>query len=265
MNETGRRRSRIPPLRRGVYILPNLFTSAGLLSGFYAIIATLDHRYQTAARMILVAQLCDLLDGRIARWTRSSSLFGVEYDSLSDLVAFGVAPAILVFEWALKPWGRPGWLAVSLYVVCAAIRLARFNVQVSSVEKRHFVGLPTPAAALVIASTVLLHFHLGGKDEPNKHLTMLLVIFAVAGLMVSEVRYFSFKEIRLHQRHPFPVFLGVLLIMYLTVWDYQWMVFLGVTSYALSGPVTLVWRLWRGRGRAATASVAPLDKGAPPG
>ncbi len=144
----GRRRRRIPPLRRGVYLLPNLFTSAGLISGFYSVIATLGHRYELAAIMILVAQACDVLDGRIARLTRSSSSFGEQYDSLADLVAFGVAPGILVYQWALVPWGRWGWLAATLYVTCGALRLARFNVQVGSVEKRHFVGLPIPAAAL---------------------------------------------------------------------------------------------------------------------
>src|SRR5439155_646013 len=144
----GRRRRRIPPLRRGVYLLPNLFTSAGLISGFYSVIATLGHRYELAAIMILVAQACDVLDGRIARLTRSSSSFGEQYDSLADLVAFGVAPGILVYQWALVPWGRWGWLAATLYVTCGALRLARFNVQVGSVERRHFGGPRVPAAAV---------------------------------------------------------------------------------------------------------------------
>src|SRR5262249_13812461 len=154
-----RRARRIPPLRKGVYILPNLFTSGGLFAGFYSIICTLNHEYQQAAVMILVAQLCDMLDGRVARLTRSTSSFGIQYDSLADLVAFGVAPGILVYIWALKPWGRWGWLAASLYVTCGALRLARFNVQIASVEKRHFVGLPIPAAADVIAATVLLYYY----------------------------------------------------------------------------------------------------------
>src|SRR5438552_4561841 len=111
-----RRRRRIPPLRRGVYLLPNLFTTAGLITGFYSIIATLGHRYQLAAIMILVAQACDVLDGRIARLTRSASSFGEQYDSLADLVAFGVAPGILVYQWALVPWGRWGWLAATAFV-----------------------------------------------------------------------------------------------------------------------------------------------------
>src|SRR6185369_6008654 len=194
------RRRRIPPLRSGVYILPNLFTTGGLVAGFYAIICT--HvggiqvamggngalRYQMAAKMILLAQVCDMLDGRIARLTRATSSFGVQYDSMADLIAFGVAPGFLVYVWALRPWGRWGWLAATMYVACAALRLARFNVQIGTVEKRHFLGLPSPAAADVIATTVLLFYYLfGDESTPSKQVLMLLVIFGVAALMVSEI------------------------------------------------------------------------------
>jgi CDP-diacylglycerol--serine O-phosphatidyltransferase len=243
----GRRRRRIPPLRKGVYIVPNLFTSSGLFAGFYSIICTLNEQYWLAAVMILVAQLCDMLDGRIARLTRATSSFGIQYDSLADLVAFGVAPGILVYQWALRTWGRWGWLAASLYVTCGALRLARFNVQIASVEKRHFVGLPIPAAADVIAATVLLYYWLGGEGETGKHIMMLLVIFAVAGLMVSEIRYYSFKEIRFHHRHPFSVLLLLIALIYLTVGQPEVMLFLGIASYALSGPVTLLVRSLTGR------------------
>jgi CDP-diacylglycerol---serine O-phosphatidyltransferase len=260
----GRRRRQIPPLRKGVYLVPNLFTSAGLFAGFYSIIATLNHGYRLAAVMILVAQLCDMLDGRIARLTRSTSSFGIQYDSLADLVAFGVAPGILVYDWALRPWGRWGWLAASLYVTCGALRLARFNVQIASVEKRHFVGLPIPAAADVIAATVLLYYWLGGEGATYKHLTMLLVIYTVAGLMVSEVKYYSFKEIRFHHRHPFPVLLGLILLGYLTVWKPQLMLFLGIGAYALSGPISLAARRLSGRQQPAAATsgvrAVALDK-----
>lgn len=255
-----RRKRRIPPLRKGVYIIPNLFTTAGLFAGFYSIIATLGGQYRTAAAMILVSQVCDVLDGRIARLTRSSSSFGIQYDSLADLVAFGVAPGILVYQWALRPWGRWGWLAATLYVTCGALRLARFNVQVGTVEKRHFVGLPIPAAADVIAATVLLYYYVGGQGATNKHLAMLLLIFTVAGLMVSEIRYFSFKEIRIHHRHPFPVLLLLIVLGLLTVGAPQPMIFLGISTYALSGPVALAWRLTFGRRHAArVAGPAPAD------
>lgn len=254
----GRRRRRIPPLRKGVYLVPNLFTSGGLFAGFYSIIATLSGDFWLAAAMILLAQLCDVLDGRIARLTHSTSSFGIQYDSLADLVAFGVAPGILVYEWALRPWGRWGWLAASLYVTCGALRLARFNVQVASVEKRHFLGLPIPAAADVIASTVLLYYWLGGEGETNKRIMMLVLIYVVAALMVSEIRYYSFKEIRFHHRHPFQVLLGLILLIYLTVAQPEVMLFLGAMGYALSGPLATVGRLGN-RGRVSTAAPVPEE------
>ena len=160
-----RRRPRIPPLRNGVYLLPNLFTTGGLVAGFYSIICTHNAAVATvtnaasrglfrwAAGMILAAQVCDMLDGRVARLTRSTTSFGMQYDSLADLIAFGVAPGFLVYTWALAPWGRWGWLAATLYVTAGALRLARFNVQVGTVERRHFLGLPIPAGANMIAAT----------------------------------------------------------------------------------------------------------------
>ena len=247
MRDPSRPRRHIPELRKGVYILPNLFTTAGLFAGFYSIIATLNHDYRLAAVMILASMLCDTLDGRIARLTRSSSSFGVQYDSLADLIAFGVAPGILVYTWALRPWGRWGWLAATLYVTCGALRLARFNVQVGSVERRFFIGLPIPAGAAVIASTVLLYYYLSGEGDPNKHILMLLVIYAVAGLMVSEFRYFSFKEFKLHRRHPFPVLLALIVLIMLTIGAPEVMLFLGIIGYALSAPTVCLWRLLRRR------------------
>jgi CDP-diacylglycerol--serine O-phosphatidyltransferase len=256
------RRRRIPPLRSGVYILPNLFTTGGLVAGFYSIICTHNGRYKTAAYMILLAQVCDMLDGRIARLTRATSSFGVQYDSLADLIAFGVAPGFLVYVWALTPWDRWGWLAATAYVACAALRLARFNVQVGTVEKRHFLGLPSPAAADVVATTVLLFYYVGGRDTPNKHVFMLLVIFGVAALMVSEIRYFSFKEFHIHRRHPFPVLLGLIAVVLLTIGAHQPMLFLGLTGFALSGPVTWLWRQVmrrRRRGGGSSGSEATRD------
>jgi CDP-diacylglycerol--serine O-phosphatidyltransferase len=232
----------IPPLRKGVYILPNLFTSAGLFAGFYSVICTLRGDFPLAAIMILVAQLCDVMDGRIARLTRTTSSFGVEYDSLADLVAFGVAPGILVWSWALQPWGRWGWLAATMYVTCGALRLARYNVQAGSVERRHFVGLPIPAAADVVASTVLIYFYFGGQGAANKMLVMPLLITGLAALMVSEVRYFSFKEFQLHHRHPFPVLLGLLCLVVLTIAEPEPMLFVAATTYALSGPLGAMLR-----------------------
>jgi CDP-diacylglycerol--serine O-phosphatidyltransferase len=246
--EFPRRRPRgIPPLRKGVYILPNLFTSAGLFAGFYSVICTLQGDLRLAAIMVVIAQLCDMMDGRIARITRTTSSFGVQYDSLADLVAFGVAPGILVWRWALQPWGRWGWLAATVYVTCGALRLARFNVQVGSVERRHFIGLPIPAAANVVASTVLLYFYFGGQGAANKTVLMPLLIMGLAALMVSEIRYFSFKEFQLHHRHPFPVLLGVLCLIVFVIAEPEVMLFLVATSYALSGPLGATLRFFQRR------------------
>jgi len=233
--------------RRGVYLLPSMFTLANMFCGYACIVYAMQGQYETAAPFIGFAIVLDMLDGRIARLTRATSSFGIQYDSLADLVAFGVAPGILVYQWALRTWGRWGWLAASLYVTCGALRLARFNVQIASVEKRHFVGLPIPAAADVIAATVLLYYWLGGEGETGKHIMMLLVIFAVAGLMVSEIKYYSFKEIRFHHRHPFSVLLLLIAMIYLTVGQPEVMLFLGIAGYALSGPVVLLSRWVTGR------------------
>lgn len=235
------RRSRFQtPLHRGVYVLPNLFTTGGLLAGFYSIICSLRDDFQMAAIFILVAQVFDILDGRIARLTRTTSKFGIEYDSLSDLIAFGVAPGILVYHWALEPWRTWGWLAASLYVTCGALRLARFNVQYDNVEKRHFIGLPIPAAADVIASTVLLYYYLGGEGATSKHIILLSIIYALAALMVSNVRFFSFKETALSRRQPFWLLVGAIVLIKLIIAAPQPMLFMGCGAYALSGPVRWV-------------------------
>ncbi|NTW99850.1 MAG: CDP-diacylglycerol--serine O-phosphatidyltransferase [Geobacteraceae bacterium] len=148
-------------MRKGIYILPNLFTTGSMFAGFYGMIAGINGDYRTAAICILVSAVFDGLDGKVARATGTTSKFGVEYDSLADLVAFGVAPGLIMYFWALKPFGRLGWLAAFLFVVCGALRLARFNVQVETVESKRFVGLPIPAAASMVASTVLFFQHMG--------------------------------------------------------------------------------------------------------
>lgn len=224
------------PLHKGVYIIPNLITTAGLFSGFYSIIASFRGEFMIAAVAIMAANVFDALDGRIARVTKSTSRFGIEYDSLCDLVAFGVAPAMLVYRWALEPWGTWGWLAASLYVTCGALRLARFNVQLDNVEKRHFIGLPIPAAAEVIASTVLLYYYFGGQGATYRHLIVLLMVYTLGGLMVSGVRYLSFKEIRIHRRQPFWVLLAIILLLKLFIAEPQVFLFTGFSLYALSGP-----------------------------
>lgn len=228
--------------RRGVYILPNLITSASLFGGFYSIVASLDGRYEIAAIAILVSALFDCLDGRVARLTGTSSAFGAEYDSLSDLVAFGLAPGFLIFTWALRPFGRYGWLAAFLFVVCAALRLARFNVQISTVESKRFNGLPVPAAAALVASTVLLLFYLD-QGETAKHVTVLALVYALAFLMVSNVKFHSFKDLNLKKRMPFSLLVAAIFILIVVAAEPQVMLFGLSFAYVISGPVlTLIER-----------------------
>jgi CDP-diacylglycerol--serine O-phosphatidyltransferase len=242
------------PLRRGVYVLPNLLTTAGLFCGFYSIIASLHGEFLIAAIAIMAANVFDTLDGRVARVTKTTSRFGIEYDSLCDLVAFGVAPAILVYCWALAPWGTFGWLAASLYVTCGALRLARFNVQFDNVEKRHFIGLPIPAAAEVVASTVMLYYFFGGEGATYRHLIVLIMVYTLAALMVSNVRYFSFKEFDIHHRQPFWVLVVVILALKLFIAEPQICLFATFILYAASGPARSAWVYGRRIVRRAMAS-----------
>ncbi len=229
-------------VRKGVYLLPNLITSLSLFGGFYSIIACLDGRFERAAIAILISAVLDGLDGRVARLTNTSSEFGMEYDSLSDLVAFGIAPGVLIFTWALEPFGRYGWLAAFLYVVCGALRLARFNVQSATVESRTFKGLPIPAAAVLVASTVLFFFYVGQEDV-TKHIAVLAMVYSLAYLMVSNVQYYNFKELNLSKRMPFRFLVGVILLLIVVAAEPSVMVFVFTLIYVVSGPVmTLVSR-----------------------
>jgi CDP-diacylglycerol--serine O-phosphatidyltransferase len=232
-------------LRRGVYILPNLFTTGTLFAGFYGIVSSLNGNYLTAAWFILVASIFDALDGKVARLTGTTSKFGVEYDSLADLVAFGVAPGLLMYAWALKPFGKLGWLAAFLYVVCGALRLARFNVQVTTVESKRFVGLPIPAAASMVAACVILFYHLGGSGTIKKA-SVLVLIYVLALLMVSSFRYYSFKDPELFKRQPFGFLVLAIFIIIVIVAEPQIMFFLLFFGYTMSGPIGYLLRLVRG-------------------
>ena len=224
-------------MRKGIYILPNLFTTGSLFAGFYSMVATLDGDYRPAAIWILVSSIFDGLDGKVARLTGTSSKFGVEYDSLADLVAFGVAPGLLMYSWALRPFGRLGWLAAFLFVVCGALRLARFNVQVATVESKRFVGLPIPAAASIVSATVLLFFHFGWPSSYKK-LAILVLIYCLAFLMVSNFRYYSFKDPGLIKRQPFSfLVLAILLLIIIAARPVE-MLFAFFICYMFSGPVT---------------------------
>jgi CDP-diacylglycerol--serine O-phosphatidyltransferase len=234
-------RSRVPAekLRMGVYLIPSLFTAGNLICGFFSVLSTFDGNYLHATYFIIIANLLDGLDGYAARLTRSTSQFGVEFDSLADVVSFGVAPAVLVYFWALVPWGTWGWLAACTFVVCGALRLSRFNVQAVGPAKKHFVGLPIPAAAEMIAAIIVMYYFLGGEGEPHKHITLLLVIYGLAVLMVSSFPYFSLKSSDLRKRLPFWMLVSGVILITLVIAEPQIMFFTMFLSYTLSGP--LLW------------------------
>lgn len=229
-------------MRKGVYILPNLFTTGNLFCGFWAIVSVFQEKFYYAAVAILLASVFDILDGKVARLSGATSKFGVQYDSLADLISFGVAPALLAFSWALRPYGRFGWLAAFLFVVCGALRLARFNVMSAAGDTKYFKGLPIPAAATMIALTILLYLRLI-ETGWVKDIVILIMIYVLAFLMVSNIRYVSFKEFNLARRKPFSLFIFIVLSMIVIVMEPAIVLFAFILSYTLSGPINMI-RAW---------------------
>lgn len=229
--------------RKGVYLLPNLFTTGALFSGFYAVVAAMNGVYENAAMAIFVAMILDGLDGRVARMTNTQSAFGEQYDSLSDCISFGVAPALVCYSWALSELGKFGWMVAFIYAACAALRLARFNVQIDTADKRYFTGLPSPAAAAVVAGLVWF-----GTDQ-KLPMDGGTITFIVAGLtafaavmMVSNVKYNSFKELDFKGRVPFVAILAIVLVL-AVISTYPAGLLLSIfLIYALSGPLLSFWR-----------------------
>lgn len=231
--------------RKGVYLLPNLVTTAALFAGFYAVISAMRGNYEDAAIAIFFALVFDGLDGRIARLTNTTSKFGAEYDSLSDMVSFGVAPALVMFSWALGELGSFGWSSAFIYVACAALRLARFNTRVDTADSNFFTGLASPAAAAIIASTVWVCHDLGweGENLPGEIAFLVGCLTAVVGiLMVTSVPYYSFKGIDFRGRVPFAVILAVVLVFGLVTLDPPLIFLLAFLLYAASGPLMLLRR-----------------------
>ncbi|MDA1107923.1 MAG: CDP-diacylglycerol--serine O-phosphatidyltransferase [Proteobacteria bacterium] len=228
--------------RRGIYLLPNLFTTAGLFAGFYAIVAGMNGRFEAAAIAIFVAMVMDGIDGRIARLTNTQSDFGAEYDSLADMVSFGIAPALVVYSWGLNTLGKFGWLAAFVYTACAALRLARFNTQTGMIDKRYFQGLASPAAAAIIAGMVWSadDYGLGGKAVMIAALVLTLLVSA---LMVSKMRYYSFKDFNLKNKVPFLALVVLLPIIVLISIDPPLVLFAVFLLYGLSGPVLTLLQL----------------------
>lgn len=234
--------------RKGVYLLPNLLTTGALFCGFYAILAAINSNFEISAIAIFVAMILDGLDGRVARMINAQSEFGAEYDSLSDLVSFGLAPALIVYLWALVhmkevsiAWGKLGWMAAFIYVACAAIRLARFNVQSDSLDKRFFIGLPSPAAAAVMVGMVWV-FH--DLDVQGKiiQIPALIATVGIGLLMVSNIKFRSFKDFDIKNKVPHAAVLGMVLIFALTAIDPPKVLFFVFAAYTLSGPVNWLWK-----------------------
>lgn len=235
--------------RRGVYLLPNLFTTAALFAGFYAVVASMHHDFDLAAIAIFVAMVLDGLDGRVARMTNTQSEFGAEYDSMSDMVSFGIAPALVSYNWALEGLGKIGWLAAFIYTAGAALRLARFNTQIGVADKRFFQGLASPAAAAIVAGMVWLGNDLGinpslpdFEQNYSPWIPILAAVFTVAAglLMVSNFKYHSFKQFDWRGRVPFVVILVVVLAFVIIATNPALVLFLGFLVYAASGPIVTI-------------------------
>jgi CDP-diacylglycerol--serine O-phosphatidyltransferase len=231
-------------VKKGIYILPSIFTLGNIFCGFYAIISVLNNHFQAAAIAILVAGIFDALDGRVARLTNSCTKFGVEFDSLADLISFGMAPGILIYIWALRPFGRIGWLASFLVVVCGALRLARFNCQVNTSESKKFTGLPIPAAAGAISSFIIFNQLLFGPDV-RKPIWIVILAYALAFLMVSTIRYRSLKQLNLREKKPFHVLVMILLILLIVAAEPRVMCFIIFMGYVISGPAEMVLKHMR--------------------
>ena len=234
--------------RRGIYLLPNLFTTAALFAGFYAIVQAMNQAFEQAAIAIFVAMVLDSLDGRVARLTRTQSAFGAEYDSLSDMVSFGAAPALVIYEWTLKGMGKLGWIAAFVYCAGAALRLARFNTMLEVADKRWFTGMPSPAAAALVAGFVyIIHDYI---IDPGSVRGWAWGITLFAGLtMVSNVKYYSFKTINLKKSVPFIAIFAIVIFLALLSYQPAMVLFAGFVVYALSGYVGSAY-MWLKRRRA---------------
>lgn len=238
--------------RRGIYLLPNLFTTAALFAGFYAIVQAMNTRFDVAAVAIFAAMVLDALDGRVARLTRTQSAFGAEYDSLSDMVSFGAAPALVMYEWALKGMGKAGWVAAFVYVAGAALRLARFNVMLDVADKRWFTGLPSPSAAALVAGFVWIMDDYAIDPSGVRWFAWAITMFA--GLtMVSNVKFYSFKAINLKRSVPFVAVLMIVIVITLIAYHPSWL-FAAFVVYGFSGYIGSAWMAMRRRRSAEHAS-----------
>lgn len=239
--------------RRGIYVLPNLFTTAALFAGFFAIVQAMQNNFEQASVAIFIAMVLDGLDGRVARLTNTQSAFGAEYDSLSDMVSFGVAPALVIYEWALRDMGRLGWIAAFVYCACAALRLARFNTTLEVMDKRYFQGLPSPAAAALVAGFVWVVLDNGIAGQDVRWVALVVSLFAGIS-MVTNCKFSSFKDINLKKSVPFFV-VAALVLVFVLVSSYPPGVLFGLfVVYGLSGYVMAMWRYFKKPSASSSAS-----------
>jgi CDP-diacylglycerol--serine O-phosphatidyltransferase len=247
--------------RRGIYFLPSVFTVANIFFGFYSIIMSISGDLEVAAVAIGLAVVFDILDGRVARMANATSEFGREFDSLADLVSFGVAPGVLVFSWGLSLWPRVGWLACFLFVVCGAMRLARFNIQQKSVDKRFFVGMPIPAAAGALAAVIFMFPEPASSQAQT--IPVLVLVPVLAFLMVSTLKYYSFKDLDLRRRQPYLNIL-FLALLFVAIGTHPQVVLLSMaTTYTLSGPALKLYSFIRRSRLVAKTSEEPLPSAGP--
>ena len=243
--------------RKGIHILPSLFTTGNVFCGFYAFVAVLNEQFYFAAWAIVAGMIFDGLDGRIARLTKTTSAFGEQYDSLADIITFGMAPALLAYSWVLKPFGRLGWMAAFLFLLCATLRLARFNVTNPEIRSEHFVGLPSPASAVVIASIVIAFEDLfATRMNP---FIMVMVVYALAFLMVSNIKYPAFKRFDFKKRVVFSRFLFVILFIYVLATIPRVALFILGVTYAIIGPIGLLLKNKKLEAESSKTSPPPVN------
>ena len=243
--------------RKGIHILPSLFTTGNVFCGFYAFVAVLNEQFYFAAWAIVAGMIFDGLDGRIARLTKTTSAFGEQYDSLADIITFGMAPAFLAYSWVLKPFGRLGWMAAFLFLLCAALRLARFNVTKPEIRSEHFIGLPSPASAVVIASIVIAFEDLfATRMNP---FIMVMVVYALAFLMVSNIKYPAFKQFDFKKRVVFSRFLFVILFIYVLATIPRVALFILGVTYAIIGPIGLLLKNKKLEAESSKISPPPVN------
>lgn len=231
-------------MRKGIYILPNTLTLCGMFMGFYSILASLKGLYVDASWAIIIAMIFDGLDGWVARLTHSTTRFGIELDSLSDLVAFGVAPAVMLFKWSLASYGRIGWSAAFLFMACGALRLARYNVQMGSAESKSFTGMPIPGAATIVATMVIFYYEIW-ETVPAKNIYILLLTFILAVLMVSTLRFHGAKEINFSKRKPFWILVAIVVAFAIIVMHPPIALFIFAMIYLFEGIIENIFLFYR--------------------